>query len=158
MNNGLKSGLRWSTFLHIAPVIIFLLLGLLRGGDGGEPTSGGDEQDRKQIVAKAGDKDEWIEVTLVGIPKEAEKKTKEKECKDWFGGIGITWNIQNSSVIEAFEGYPAYNAGLRAGDIIYTNGDFRGEPGTEVVINVMRNRNIFTVTLIRGKICIKDFE
>lgn len=51
------------------------------------------------------------------------------------------------------KGYPADKAGLLAGDVLKSVEEIRGEPGTQLVLLVVRGSKEFEVTLTREKIC-----
>lgn len=90
-----------------------------------------------------------------------------------FGGLGIQISVRNGwlTIIAPIEGTPAYNAGLRPGDIITkiegesTRGittdqavkKLRGTPGTEVTITISREGMEETdYTIVRDIIEIRD--
>jgi len=73
-------------------------------------------------------------------------------CVDTFGGIGLSGFPLIESV---YEGYPAFKAGLKAGDVIHSNEEIRGKPGTKVEITVTRGDETWTMVLIREVICVK---
>jgi S1-C subfamily serine protease len=73
-------------------------------------------------------------------------------CVDTFGGIGLSGFPLIESV---YEGYPAFKAGLKAGDVIHSREEIRGKPGTKVEITVTRGDKTWSVVLIREEICVK---
>jgi len=93
-----------------------------------------------------------------------------------FGGLGIEITIRDGllTIISPIEGTPAWEAGIKAGDIIIkidgelTKGitlneavkKLRGKPGTEVTITILRekDRKVKDVTIVRGIIKIKDIK
>ncbi|MBD3245755.1 MAG: PDZ domain-containing protein [Candidatus Omnitrophica bacterium] len=98
------------------------------------------------------------------------------ETEGKFGGLGIEITIRDGllTIVSPMEGTPAWDAGLKAGDVIVkieeevTKGitlldavkKLRGEPGTEVTITVLREktRNVEDVTITRGIIKIQDIK
>lgn len=90
-----------------------------------------------------------------GIYKQ--KNNQHQDCKNFFGGIGITHDFITDKIIELHAGYPAEKSGLVVGDIVKTIDDspIIGEIGTPVILLVIRNGNSFVKTIIRGKICVE---
>lgn len=93
-------------------------------------------------------------------PEGTEPKKKDYadvECKDTYGGIGVQQSFMTGELMEVFEGYPAWDAGLRPGDRIetLTGEDIRGEPGTVLILVVQKKgsnqKNQLKIT--RGAIC-----
>lgn len=98
----------------------------------------------------------------IETPDKKSKGVKECVGNNWYGGIGIKQNFETGAIAELAEGYPAQKAGLLIGDMILrvngeVYGDIRGEPGTEVIIEVYRpsTNKTASIRLIRDKICIK---
>jgi len=91
-----------------------------------------------------------------------------------FGGIGIELGLTDGyfTVIAPMDGTPAARAGLRAGDrIIAVDGDslqgeklidvvqrLRGEPGTEVALEIRRDAERTTVTVERAVIALASVD
>jgi hypothetical protein len=98
---------------------------------------------------------------MISKPK---KKRKGNDCKDgnWYGGIGvqIQGTFSQALVSHSEEGYPAYEAGIRDGDVISAETEMLGEPGTTVEVFVVhKDKTAETLKIIRGKICYeKDSE
>ena len=98
------------------------------------------------------------------------------ETRGKFGGLGIEITMRNGllTIVSPIEGTPAWQAGLKPGDIIVKidgkltkgitlNGavkKLRGRPGTKVKLTVLRekDRRIDEVTVTRGIIKIKDIK
>ncbi len=98
------------------------------------------------------------------------------ETEGKFGGLGIEITIKDTllTVVSPIEDTPAWNAGLKPGDIIVkidgkiTRGititeavkKLRGEPGTKVTLTVLRDKDkkIEDVTIERAIIKIKDIK
>ena len=98
------------------------------------------------------------------------------ETEGKFGGLGIEITIRNGllTIISPIEDTPAWRAGIEAGDIIIKiDGELtkeitlndavkklRGDPKTEVMITVLRekSRKIEDVTIVRDIIKIKDIK
>lgn len=97
--------------------------------------------------------------------KHRRSKTKKyaKECKSkrYYGGIGINtefntiFNTGAYRITKVFDGYPASEAGLQVNDIIQAidSPDIIGEPGTYVLVKIIRNGQIFILNIKRAKIC-----
>ena len=93
-----------------------------------------------------------------------------------FGGLGIEITIKDSllTVVSPIEDTPAWRAGVKAGDIIVKINDevtkgitlneavkkLRGEPGTEVTITVLhdKDKSLEDITITRDIIKIKDIK
>lgn len=92
-----------------------------------------------------------------------------------FGGVGITITTNDKGYVEVLGIYkdaPADKAGIEIGDlIIMVDGEsiesvvldmaaskIRGEIGTDVILTINRNGNIFDVTVNRANIVIKNIE
>lgn len=137
-----------SLAMHAAPIILLVLLS--GGGGGGE--------EPLQIIPKASNS---IEETEIGIdPGKRKTKHEDLKCATYFGGIGITQDV-DGTIINTYKGYPAHDAGLRAGDVILTNNDqIKGEIGTEIVLKVASNNTgyITEYVLVRDKICTSPVE
>lgn len=91
-----------------------------------------------------------------------------------YGGIGARIGMLDKKVVitEPYEGFPAYNAGIRAGDVLLevegksTSGYdteevsqiLRGEPGTEVKVKISRevSGETFNFTIVRGEVVIDN--
>lgn len=102
--------------------------------ESGEGSNGdGGDSDNKKIITKGEDGE--------GEP-----------CDDWYGGIGIIQDFENEITYVA-PGYPADNAGIRLGDVIVSQGEIRGEPGTILELTIFRKKIKLTFKLIREKIC-----
>lgn len=147
-----------SILLHSIPMLLMLLLGSGQGNgaDGGNANS--KHTDNGDLLPKPND--EPIEVTVTEYRGPALEKPKpavphaEDNCPDHYGGIGIVHSFVDSTVTSAPEGYPAANAGIKAGDQILTPlSTLRGEIGTEVEVEYVNHEGYHKVTLIRDKIC-----
>lgn len=99
------------------------------------------------------------EVTLNGqvpyttiIPKEEDG---DKKCLFKYGGIGF---VGSAYVVSVTVGYPAYRAGIRAGDTLYSDEEIVGKPGTQVKIRWHKKSNMQEYTeivLTREEICVE---
>lgn len=86
------------------------------------------------------------------IPKEDGEGTST-ECEEWYGGIGIIQDFE-SEITYVAHGYPADKAGIRLGDVIVEqNDEIRGDPGTKLTLNILRNKKKLVFNLVREKIC-----
>lgn len=160
-----------SVVLH---ALLFVGFGLSSGEGEGEGEGEGDsthqapESSDTKIIDKPQEKQEieLIEITpeqqeILDQARKKQKeqeKQKESECKESFGGIGvmIAFGYEYTTITEAVKNYPAYNAGLQAGDIILEPSllQIKGEIGTSVQLTIKRGSNTFKIDLIRDKICI----
>lgn len=90
-----------------------------------------------------------------------------------FGGIGVTFTQEENGdfkIVSVIEDTPAYNVGIRAGDVIEAvNGKnyddmneivavIRGEKGTSVKVTYRRDKTEKTVTIIRDTIQIESVK
>jgi hypothetical protein len=159
-----------STAVHITPILLLALLGGQGGiGDGKNKNGVGEDQTNNNGSGKHKDagniipKPEEATPTVVELvarktPSKVKKKkqvTKKsnKDCPEYFGGIGITHGPMNI-VLDAPEGYPAAEAGIKKGDILLSPVEsIRGPIGTEVTVLYKNEDGVHEVTIIRGKIC-----
>lgn len=111
--------------------------------------------------------DKPFEATFVKVlPKKASDQLayetfqkKVAECKQWFGGVGLTLNALGPGliVLNAHKFYPAATSGIVPGDIILTPvSEMKGEVGSDVNVEVIRDGKLLTFTMKRGKICIDE--
>ncbi len=115
----------------------------------------------KGMVASIGDP-----ATMFLDPEET--SDFEKSLGAQYEGVGILLDIVKNTphVVTAFEGAPAYEAGIRSGDFIIAVDDkevvgltlgkvaslIRGEAGTQVKLTILRNGKKIDFTVTRGKI------
>lgn len=164
MDNDLKRSFKYSVFLHILPVLIFFLLSLVRGA-GGTGKGRNDDPSKKNGMNKS------TEVDITVIPKSNSLKqdgVSKNKCKTWYGGIGVMQNGFTNEIIEVYEGYSAYEAGIEVGDVLIPDEStlpIRGEVGSSIILSFYRfNRAInsyqkFRVKIKREKICTdENFE
>jgi len=157
-----------SLLLHLA-VMLTVVLSHSGNGNGKSPIGekeqrGGEEA--RDIIPKQ------VEVELVEAPPKTEeadvpmkmpepqKPTEgltDCEGQNWFGGIGIYQDDKTGRIDGVIEGYPAFKAGLRQGDVIISPppGFIRGEVGTPVNLTVQKMGDFYAqeILLIRDKIC-----
>ena len=136
-----------SLSVHAIPVLLFLILG--GGGDSNSDKVNG------LIIPKVSDSQTEVEISKSGTEKSKPKHANQK-CPTYFGGIGITHDSMNFSVLTVYEGYPAYEAGIKKGDTIITPvNDIRGEVGTELVFEYIsyETGDYVRTVIIRDKIC-----
>lgn len=142
-----------SAIVHI--VLIFGLLGNNQGGG----TTGGAASPKApvQIVVKEETKPTAPPKAKGPGPKASTKHVEA--CDKSFGGVGLYLTGQQDSgmVDRVVAGYPAYNAGIQAGDRFQVVGDvsLQGEIGTAVTVLIERSGEVFRLTLTRVKICYK---
>jgi len=153
-----------SLVAHLLILAIFMLSG---GGEGDGDKKGKGNSSGSNIVSIDFNEpvvdEEKIKIPNVELkkqlPKPKKKKKKDKtvkDCKYWFGGIGVTYDYRDESVVNAYDGYPAERAGITRGDIVTAanGGEIRGDVGTVVELKVVRNGEVFYVSVIREKICL----
>lgn len=157
-----------SLFLHLV-LVIFIALS---GGNGSGTGNGTEANDQKESAGNQGDNKKIIpkniEVTIVTQPKKGASVKKQnnskksagvKDCKGkaWYGGIGVEHNYSDSSITRVVPGYPAYNAGIKVGDV-FVNLDTTtiiGEVGTNIHFTMKRTDGSYKMyNLVREKICI----
>lgn len=110
-----------------------------------------------------------------GYFTEEEFKIFSEDNTGSFGGVGITITTNDKGYVEVLGVYkdaPAGKAGIQIGDlIIKVDGEsvesvvldmaaskIRGEIGTDVILTIDRNGNIFDVTITRANIVVKNVE
>ena len=77
---------------------------------------------------------------------------KGKTCKSFYGGIGVY--LENMTVTQVINGYPAQTIGVRVGDDVYSLQGIEGEIGEVITLVIIRNGNTFEKKVKREKICI----
>jgi hypothetical protein len=85
----------------------------------------------------------------------AARKEMCKEKDKHYIGIGIIWQPGSGFIIDAPEGFPAYSAGIRPGDILqnqYHEPDANGI----VTIRIDRYSKQFVFKIKQGKICYEE--
>lgn len=136
--------------------LLFLALMYTQGGGNGE---GGTPPPPIMVELTEGEEEEKVQEIVDKSPPMPDQ-VPEKDCEDWFGGIGITHG-PDGLIFTVHAGYPAEAAGIKSGDILdYVNSDtqIKGPVGTEVKIVVYRDGQVLTFRIIRGKICIGDVK
>lgn len=156
-----KRSVAISLALHMLPLVLMLFLGGGGNGKKGDKDGkgNGSPKDNGDIAPKPSEQDKPTEIEIVEI-KGPLKKPKpvipheKDDCIQSYGGIGIMHSPYDNTVIDAPQGYPASNAGIKVGDHIITPVEsLRGEPGTEVEVTFSNEDGLHTVTLVRDKIC-----
>lgn len=109
------------------------------------------EQTQQQ---SGGKKKNEIQVKL--IPKS--NGSGKKMCPRTYNGIGVTRQSvgefdEHPHVIEVAEGYPAYRAGIKVGDVLLNWYQLVGDKGTPVVVKIMRDGVYMEFNTIREEIC-----
>lgn len=167
-NDSIFLGLTVSLAIHAllaGALLIAHMGGSGNGGSGDEAKEqakeeGKTDKDESEIIPK--EKKAPLQVEIVenesGLTKKKPKpKHADDKCPDFFGGIGVQYsNIEPGLVINVPSGYPAEDAGIRAGDRIIAPqlGQIRGEVGTEITVTYISSDGDHTVTMVRDKICI----
>lgn len=165
-----KYPLLFSIVLHILPLVLLMFLG---GVARGSKTSTNKFQplrvriigDENKNTQKSTENTKYLKPQQqtsgkTSIPKkkkQKEKKVAKASCEHWFGGIGVSTDVDHIVTI-LHTGYPAESC-LKIGDLLLTPIEqVRGEVGTEVKVRVHRRYNVFYCTFIRTKICIDEPE
>lgn len=107
------------------------------------------------------DKPQPMEIELIEMEIQGEvKKIKHSDdkCDTFYGRIGIVNGdrFDPLTITEVYEGYPGYENGMRAGDILMTPfSRIRGEVGTEVEVEFLSglSREPKSFKTLRDKIC-----
>jgi hypothetical protein len=157
------SGSRMRIALILSIILHLAFLASLKGRGGGGFGDG--NGDGRKIVPKSS---EPIEVTSgdLGFREPRKKKKIDPKCKEFYGGIGVeyshAWGVSEDGGITVDRvpvGYPAYDAGIKPGDVIYTTEEVRGEVGTQITIKVMHaDKSVENITMTRAKICLDPPE
>lgn len=114
---------------YIVPLLLFLL-SMLLGGKG--------ESDQYPV--------QEIFTARAGVG--------DKECKRFYGGIGIKYDLDGMTVTDVAPGYVADRSGIEVGDRIYTD-NIRGPIGRTIVIIYSRKGVMYQKTMITEKICLE---
>jgi hypothetical protein len=170
----MKKSLGYSLTVHLV-LLSLLLFGLPKGcGTGNFKKQEGLNAPKSQegsIVEK-----QTIQVELEepkeGITKKEpspspkpSSKFVDRDCGklEWFGGIGVQGEYETGSgdrmtaiVAEVVKGYPAYDMGVKVGDRILNFSELKGEPGTDVTVEIYRSGETLTLTGTREKICLES--
>ncbi len=105
---------------------------------------------------KHGNDDKPFDVEIVEM-NNGSSPDDSTPCKSFFGGIGVNGipSSEGYHVTNIHNGYPADQSGIQYGDILKPTNDtdIIGEIGTLVVLRVNRYGKVFTLNIIRGKIC-----
>lgn len=146
-----------------------LVLGLLIHGHKSGPNTGNSKEKPKGFSGKAGQiLPKTIEIEVITKPKTenkgpGDKSKPSKTCKSSYGGIGIMDNFATGLIELVAPGYPADRAGILVGDKVLKvmsdeGSDIRGTVGTSVTLIILRQsiNKVFSVTMIREKICTED--
>jgi hypothetical protein len=142
-----------SVIIHLAVLLSIVGLPAAQNFAGGKGDGDGKGSPRvmRGIIPKP------TEVTLLESDSKDKghgRKAKQRDCTHWFGGIGI--HINYNEVTRVVPGYPAYEAGILVGDMLWTPvSDIQGPPGTIVVIKLVRpsTHEHLTFTIVRDRIC-----
>lgn len=92
--------------------------------------------------------------------------SQKRKCKIKLEGIGLYYTKQTHKIKRVLKGYPAYKAGLKAGDIVLSVKDYRGfnlsitalrgNAHSKAKITISRNGKILEKEVIREEICIAE--
>lgn len=151
-NKPLLGSLVLSSIFHTLPVILFLFLG---SGSG----EGGEGNDNKNIIPKKNENLTEVEIPddVGGIEDNKPKNIPthlEDDCKDFYGGIGITHSLPDYTINGVYFGYPAFMAGIKVGDRILSDiTSIRGEVNTTLTFEYENETGYHKIVLIRDKIC-----
>lgn len=141
-----------SSICHLLPLVLFIFLGAGTGDSGS-----GD--DNKTIIPKKNENLTEVEIPDdIGTLEDNKPKNKpmhlDDNCKDFYGGIGITHSLPSYIINEVYFGYPAFMADIKSGDRIITNiNSIRGEVNTSLVFEYENKTGYHKIVLIRDKIC-----
>ena len=112
--------------------------------------------------------------TFYYTPQEYAEMWEDDEGE--YVGVGImisgNYSTQICTITRVFEGGPAYNAGVKKGDILYKVEDLyvtadtltdavsimRGVPGTDVTVSFIRNGEEYQVTMTRAAVTVNRIE
>lgn len=139
-----------SLILHAIIVLWGLVINGGVGGEAGDGSGTHSASDPFEIVDVID-----YESTTVAVPDELEYR---KTCEPFFGGIGITHEGFDGVITTVHRGYPAERLGLSVGDKIINTEQLRGEIGTPVTIQIIRDGQHLTFYAIRDRICLKDIK
>lgn len=152
----MKRSFLYSLCVHLVLISLLVIHSCGYGSKEEEKKSGSEQGDIRKILPKGTNTSSPLDIELVDAPSPS--KTKGEDCPNgrWYGGIGVYEGWNNSRVVDrVIEGYPAYRAGIQKGDVLPQVDNLRGEPGTVVEFNVLRNGKLLSFKLIREKICIE---
>jgi hypothetical protein len=156
-----------SVFLHLLFIGggLFFSGGVWHEGPGGPsstPSEGGPRGQKEKfgellpppidVMKVTPEVDAAIKKQDKGIRVEKQREA-EKKCPRSYGGIGIVHDW-GQVITEIYPGYPASRSGLQIGDRILNSEEIRGDVGTEIIVRVVRERDMMmTFKMIREKIC-----
>ncbi len=142
---------------------------------GGSDGDGGAGKKQEAIKVKILDKPSEIIVKSklvlptngnVHKPKEKEvppeQKVVEHKCDESYDGIGIQFDYMSTQMCKiayVAKGYPADRAGILVGDLLLSDSKSdvdcpgRGKAGSMLTIQLIRNGQHLTKTMVREKIC-----
>lgn len=153
-----------SSVLHSLPFLIMMIMlsdGTRSHRHGQEGDAGGTTNDHRKIVPKPSPTETPpplpvdIDTYYYTKPKIKHPNHLKDPCLTFYGGIGITRDGHTDIVFNVVKGYPAYYAGMEAGDTILSPGEILGEVGTHVTVTYQKRRTkqVITKTFLRDKIC-----
>jgi hypothetical protein len=172
----MKRAITISAMMHVMAMWLMVgaPIGCTRGGSG-SPQAAHSEEEQDQHQAendeqRIKDLEQPMEVEIVERPPQPEKSAEQiafeklqeerSKCEPFFGGIGVTLKRDddlNQIADKVHRYYPAEQAGIKPGDVILTPVyKMKGEVGTPVTIEVIRNGIQFSVTMTRGRICLTE--
>lgn len=156
-----------SLMLHAMLLTMLAPHGCGKGNEqqAGEASEKADPVSTKEFQAKSDKAEEKpeeqvLQVTLIQKPKPKASPAPDAihDCVGtlWYGGIGIQTDVLHN-VVEVGSGYPAERAGIKVGDRLTQDPSFaRGTPGTTVTLTLQRGTQVFDVTIVREKVCLKN--
>lgn len=169
-------GMTYSLCIHGILLSLLAFKGCSGGGAGAEGQKDQQQgaQNEKDKQGEQIAKNDVVEVDIIPPPQKGDALGKAEEdgfgppqhvgddCEHFFGGIGITQSygakslMDHSTIVvvaEVHHGYPAEKAGIKVGDEILNSSTIRGEIGTAVVVQTIRNGSPLRYTIVRDKIC-----
>ena len=158
MENNIKKSMTMSLVVHALLLISLILLGGRMDGGKMAENGGNGNGGTKDVLLPPPSSIE-VEIKEVKPTKEGtvpilkETIADKSNCKNSFGGIGIIYEPGSGRIFDVYDGYPASRAGLEVGDTIVNYNEIRGEPGTQVRVEVVRGGIRFTAIMTRSKVC-----
>lgn len=140
-------------FFAISLLLHFLVAGAITLPPKPTPatSSSGVEKQEKEGELQGTEAPTPIKVVL--IPKGSGAK---KQCSNSYTGIGIVhvfYSTVGEIVTQVPEGYPAFRAGIKTGDVILNAWELKGPEGTKVTVRTKRTNKNINYQITRETIC-----